>query len=251
MLMLVICFGCYLGFEVIARTAEIFLPWVLFFSSLFVLFIFISGLPKAENLQPVLENGWKPIVKTFFPTILSFPFGETIVFTLFFPYVNKQKVDIIAGYTAIIFSGTILLIATTIMISVLGPFFAANSPFPLMDTVEKINIGEVFQRLDPIALIMLMIGGFFKITLFFLGAVEGFSTIVKKPNLTNITIPIMGVAVIAMSILMAPNFVEHIIVGRDIVPKILYIPLFMVIPFMLVVIVLLKKKFMKNKQNSG
>jgi spore germination protein KB len=126
-MMLSISFGCYLGFEAIARASEIFFPWVLFFGFLFLLFIFISGLPKLENLQPVLEGGWKPVFQTAFPTIVSFPFGETIVFTVFFPYLNERKQGIIAGFSAIIFSGIILMIVTTIMVSVLGPFLAPKN----------------------------------------------------------------------------------------------------------------------------
>ncbi|MFC0272052.1 GerAB/ArcD/ProY family transporter [Metabacillus herbersteinensis] len=251
MMMLAISFGCYLGFEVIARTAEIFFPWVLFFGFLFLLFIFISGLPKVENLQPVLESGWKPVFQAAFPTIVSFPFGETIVFAIFFPYLNHKKQVITAGFSAIIFSGILLTSITTIMISVFGPFFVTKITFPLLESVGKVNIGEVFQRLDPIALILLIIGGFFKITVFFCGAVEGFSSLVKKPNLTKFSIPIMAIAVIVMAILMADNYVEHIKIGLDIVPYILFIPLFMVIPFLLVVIVMIKKKITKKKQTRG
>ncbi|MGM0876082.1 MAG: GerAB/ArcD/ProY family transporter [Bacillota bacterium] len=248
MMMLAIGFGCYLGFEVIARTAEIFFPWVMFFGFLFVLLIFIGGLAKIENLQPVLEAGWKPVLQAAFPTIVSFPFGETIVFAIFFPYLNHQKQGMIAGFSAIIFSGIILALITTIMLSVLGPFFATKSTFPLLESAGKVNVGDVFQRLDPIALILLIIGGFFKITVFFCGAVEGFSCLIKKPNLTKFSIPIMAIAVIAMAILMAENYVEHIKIGLEFVPNILFIPLFMVIPFLLVVIVFIKKKITKKKQ---
>jgi spore germination protein KB len=249
--MLVICYGCYLGFEVIARTAEILFPWVMLLSFLFVLFIIISGLPKMENLKPVLEAGWKPVFQAVFPTILSFPFGESIVFAIFFPYLNQQKSGIIAGYLAIVVSGIILLIATTVILTVLGPFLASISTFPLMDTVEKVNLGKVFQRLDPIAIIMLIIGGFFKLSILFYGAVEGFSSLVNKPKLTKFTIPIMAAAVIAMSILLSENWVEHVKEGSKIVPKIIYVPLFMVIPFLLVVIVMIKKNFTRKKHKMG
>jgi spore germination protein KB len=143
----------------------------------------------------------------------------------------------------------ILLIATAVIISVLGPYAAKNSPFPLLlQTVEKINIGDVFQRLYPIALILLIIGGFFKITIFLLGAIEGFSNLLNKSQLTKYTIPILGAAVIAMSILMAPNYIEHTAIGNKIIPTYVYIPLFMVVPFLLVVIVFLKKRWLKNKK---
>lgn len=212
------------------------------------IYIYQRALPKVENLQPVLEAGWKPVIQAAFPKIVSFPFGETIVFAIFLPYLNDKKQGMIAGFSAIVFSGILLAFITTIMISVLGPFLASKSTFPLLQSAGKVNVGEVFQRIDPIALILLIIGGFFKITVFFCGAVEGFSSLVKKPNLTKYTIPVMAIAVIVMAIFMAENYVEHIKIGLEIAPNILYIPLFMVIPFLLVVIVMLKKKITKKKQ---
>lgn len=116
--------------------------------------------------------------------------------------------------------------------------------FPLLKTVGMINVGQVFQRLDPIALILLIIGGFFKIVVFFCASVEGFSSLFNKPNLSKITIPIMAVIVIVMAIYMADNPIEHLKIGLEIVPNILYIPLFMVIPILLAVIVMIKKKLM-------
>lgn len=250
MMMFAVSFACFLGFEVIVRTAEIFFPWVLFFGFLFLLLIFISDLPKIENLQPVLEEGWKPIIKTAFPTIVSFPFGETIVFTIFFPYLIHNKRNIMTGYSAVLFSGLILIIVTTIMVSVLGPFMAPKSTFPLLETVERVKVGEIIQRMDPIALILLIIGGFFKITVFFCGAVEGFSSLFKKPKLTKFSIPFMAILVIVMANLMADNYVEHIKIGLEIVPNLIYIPLFMIVPFLLVIIVIIKKKILINKQTS-
>ena len=246
--MLVICFGCYLGFEVIARTAIILFPWVMFFSFLFIMFLIISGIVKMENLFPVLENGWQPVLQAFFPTILSFPFGESIVFAVFFPYLNNQKAGIIAGYSAIIISGIILIISTVMNISVLGVYKTSIATFPIMSAVQHINVGDVFQRLDPVALILLIIGGFFKILIFLIGAVEGFSGLVHKPNLTKFMIPIMATIVIVASMLMSENWVEHMIKGRKTVPYIIYVPLFMVIPSLLVMIVMIKKKMKKKKQ---
>jgi len=42
-MMLPICFACYLGFEVIARTAETLFPWMLLFGFSFVLLSFIDS----------------------------------------------------------------------------------------------------------------------------------------------------------------------------------------------------------------
>lgn len=248
LIMLVASFACHLGFEVIARTGEIIFPYVMLFSFLFVFFIAIDGLIHFENLQPVLENGWKPVFKAAFPAIVSFPFGESIIFGIFFPYLNKQKNGIIAGYLGMIASGMILTFASIIFITVLGTFQTSIIPYPIMHTIETVNVGGVFQRLDPLGITLLLLGGFFKITIFLCGAIEGFTGLVKKPKLKKFSGPFMAIAVIIMSILMSENWVEHNKQSAKIVPYVLYIPLFMIVPFILVVIVMIKNKLKKKKQ---
>ncbi|MBP3039536.1 GerAB/ArcD/ProY family transporter [Bacillaceae bacterium Marseille-Q3522] len=248
MSMVTIIFASYLGFEVIARTSEIFFPWVMLFGILFTLFIMMTGTPKFENMLPVLENGWVPVLKTAFPTIVFFPFGEIIIFTLFFPLVNNIRHGILAGYSALLFSAFILLIVSMLIISVLGPFLAKISTIPLLVTVGKGSVGDFLQRLDAIALILMCIGGFFKCTIFFYGAVEGFSNLIKKPELNKYTIPVMAITVIFMSFLIADNYFQHLFIGLKVIPLYFDLPLFMVIPLILVFIVIIKKKVAKKNQ---
>jgi spore germination protein KB len=80
---------------------------------------------------------------------------------------------VVAGYLAMVVSGVLIIIITTSILSAIGPYRAANSSFALLETVKKINIGDVFQRMDPIGIILLIIGGYFKITIFLSAAVEG------------------------------------------------------------------------------
>lgn len=241
-MMLPICFGCFLGFEVLARTAEIFFPWILFFGFLFVLFSLMSGLPKLENFQPVLADGWKPVLQTFFPVVLSFPFGESIAFANFFPNVNKQKGAILAGYSAIFFSGFLLLLVTVIIIGIMGGYLAKTSTFPLLEAAGRVSVGDVSLRIDPIVIILMVIGGFFKIAVYLCSAVDGLSSLIHKPDLKKFIIPIMAAAIVISSIFIAGSYVEHN-KSIKIVAYFLQVPLFMMIPFLLVIIVMIKKKF--------
>jgi spore germination protein KB len=146
-MMLPIYFACYLGLEVIARTAETLFPWMIFFGFAFILLCFLSGIPKSENFQPVLGDGWKSVIQAFFPVVLSFPFGESIVFGNLFPSLNDQKKGIMAGFSAMLFSGFILILNTMIIISVIGAYWAKESPFPLLEAVGKINVGNFLKSL--------------------------------------------------------------------------------------------------------
>lgn len=250
MIMSVVWFACHLGFEVIARTGVVLFIFVMLFSILFIFFIAVDKLIHFENLQPVLEHGWKPVLNAAFPSIASFPFGESIVFALFFPYLNHHKKGIIAGYLGIIASGLHLTFASMLFVSALGTFQYSIIPYPVMHIIETVNVGGVFQRLDPIGITLLLVGGIVKMTIFLCGAIEGFTSLIKKPKLKKYIGPIMSIIIISMSILMSENWVEHNKLGLKTVPYLLYIPLFMVVPFILVVIVLIKNRINSKKNQT-
>ncbi|MFC6601558.1 GerAB/ArcD/ProY family transporter [Ectobacillus funiculus] len=90
LLMLVIGGAVYYGLEVVGRTGEIILPFMTFLALITGIAILFSHIFHIENLLPVLEGGWKPVMKATFPLTVTFPFGEIIVFSMILPYVNEQ-----------------------------------------------------------------------------------------------------------------------------------------------------------------
>ncbi len=88
---LTICYVLYLGIEVLGRTAEVFIVIMIFLGFTGNVFIYFSGNVDLHNLQPFLENGWKPILTTAFPLTTFFPFGEMIIFTMLLPYLNRSE----------------------------------------------------------------------------------------------------------------------------------------------------------------
>ncbi|MGJ7910432.1 GerAB/ArcD/ProY family transporter [Neobacillus sp. LXY-1] len=79
---LLMAYVIYLGIEVLARTSEIFTPYVLLFFILLTIFLFVSGNVHFHQIQPILCEGWKPALKTSFKLLIFFPYGEMIVFTV-------------------------------------------------------------------------------------------------------------------------------------------------------------------------
>ena len=88
-IMLVIAYIIYLGLEVLARVAEIFTPYIVLFLILVLIFLLTSGEIQLHNIEPVLGDGMKPILKAMFPTLLVFPFGELVVFTIILSSVTR------------------------------------------------------------------------------------------------------------------------------------------------------------------
>ena len=85
---LVILYGLRLGIEVIARTAEIFFPWI----SLLLLLLVIAVIPQIEltNIQPVFEADLKTVTHgaIVYASTAGMP---CVVFTILIPLLNKQK----------------------------------------------------------------------------------------------------------------------------------------------------------------
>jgi spore germination protein KB len=77
---------------------------------------------------------------------------------------------------------------------VLGPHIAANATFPLLKTVGKIDVGGFIQRMDSIAVATLIIGGFFKIALFFYAAVKGVADLLQVKKNAGIPLVLLIVA---------------------------------------------------------
>lgn len=244
-IILIIGYGTYLGIEVLGRTGEIFFIVIIILGILFTFFVFASDLLKIENLQPVFEEGLKPILKTAFPLTLTFPFGEMIVFTMLLPYLNNPKQGIKIGLTAMILSGLLISFTIAINISVLGAYIASNTPFPLLLTIKKINIAAFVQRLDAIAIITLIIGGFFKIIIFSYAAVIGLSDLFKVKRYQKLITPVCIVTLIA-SLKIASNFVEHVDIGLKKVPFYIHIPFQIGIPLLLLIITWIRKHFVNT-----
>lgn len=248
MMMMIIIYAVVMGLEVLARTGEIFAPYMFLGIFLFIIFVFVGNLPDTRNLQPVLEQGWKPVLATTFPNVVSFPFGETVVFWSFMSYIKNKNNILPIGLLSILISGLFLSGITALNISVLGVYITQSSLFPFFETIERVNVGDVFQRLDPIAIAILIVGGFFKISIHVIASVIGVRFLHKKLNWKYLPLTIAAI-VVFLSIVIADNFVEHLRIGFELV-KYTHVPPQFFFPLLLLIIYLIKKKIKKRKNNA-
>jgi spore germination protein KB len=244
MMILVIMYVVNKGIVAISRTSEIYI-WVLSIIGLFGnIFILSSNIIDVQRITPVLENGWKPLFQTVFPLTTTVPFGEMIVFTMIFPYAVKSKDVLRAGLGGMVFSGVLLAWTIALYILVLGVDVASRSPFPLLQLVGRISVGDFIQRLDVLALLTLFMGIFFKVTTFFYAAAIGITEIFPIKSKWLIVI-VIGAIIYMYSLEMADSFSEHIEEGLQIVPKFLHIPIQIIIP--LLILLIAKIKHFRNK----
>jgi spore germination protein KB len=249
LMILLITYGIYLGIEVIGRTGEMVFIIILFLGVLGLLTTIASGIIKPENLTPLLENGWKPVITTTFTQTYTFPFGEMVVFTMILPFLNKHRLGKRIGLYAILASGVVLCITLILEISIIGVNGATTSQFPLLQAITKVNIGNFIQRLDIIVVATLILGVFIKITIFFYAGFLGIQDIfnLTKNKQKIICLLFLSILILISSIKMSSNFAVHMMVGLKWVPIYLHLPLQTGIPFILFLITLLRKGFRKNK----
>lgn len=241
LLMLVIIYSVRKGIEVIARTAEImfiFFAFILLTGSVLIL---ISGIIEIPQLRPVLENGLKPVLKTAFSETLYFPFGEILAFIVLLPYLKPSKIVKRTGLLAIGASGLMLANTMAVNVAVLGVSLVGRTPFPLLATIQSVNAAEYLQRMDVYFMLSSIIGGFFKIAIFFYICVVGAADLFKVKESKRLVYP-MGMVVLFSSILIASTYPEHLYEGIQFVPLALHLPFQVIIPVLLLLIAVFKRK---------
>jgi spore germination protein KB len=209
LMVLTVCYVLSLGIEILGRTAEVLIVILVIFGLTGNLFVYFSGNVDLHNLQPFLENGWKPILTTAFPLTTFFPFGEMIVFTMLLPYLNRPELTKKVWLSALISSGLILSYTTSLDIAVLGVEEVERATFPLLSTIGKVNLFEFIQRLDALVVLTFLITMFIKISILFYGAVIGMVDLFKLKNHQSIILP-AGVILLFLSMAIASDFAEHI-----------------------------------------
>ncbi|MDT8860775.1 spore germination protein [Alkalihalobacillus sp. MEB130] len=228
------------GFEVLARTAEILTPYVIIFLISIYIFTLLSGEFDFTALQPVLGNGFQPVLEEAVKHI-GFPFGELILFLMFWHYIeNKQKIRKMA-LLAVGFSIVMLLLSLIAMISVLGPDLTAKVEIPLLETILAINIADIIINLDSLAVFIMFIGGFYKTALHFWGFVLMVTWLVKRAK-TKWIVSIFGLLLPIVSLIRFPTLADQRWIGLG---NQYVISLFAFLPVLLLMIIFLKERTQK------
>ncbi|MGM0922325.1 MAG: GerAB/ArcD/ProY family transporter [Bacillota bacterium] len=233
------------GIEVLARTGELLFVLMYLLAITGFILVVVSGLIDINNLKPVLEEGIFPVLKATISQTLYVPFGEVIVFTMIMPYLNKSKKARMTGLFALGLSGINLAIVMAFNISVLGVDLTTFSAFPLLSTIQTIQVADFLERLDVYFMLALIIGGFFKISIFCYAAVTGTATLFNIKEPSRMVYPI-GLVILILSITMASNFSGHTQEGLQIVPIFLHLPFQVIIPIILLGIAFIKNRIRKK-----
>lgn len=199
--LMVVFVGGYYGLETISRSAEFLFPLVFMLFS--VLILLISPQIEVKNIQPVLENGIKPIINGALP-FLGTPAAELIAFLIIFPYVTETK-GAKKGFLVGYFIGSlVLLIITLVTTLVIGAPLASKEIYPSFHLALKIDVADFFQRIEALLAILWIITIFFKLMICFFAAVLCLAQTWNLKEYRFLNIP-LGVILIVLSLIAYPN----------------------------------------------
>jgi spore germination protein KB len=234
--------GVRLGLEVISRTLLIFFPWIVVL--LFLLFLFLIPEIKLVNIQPILGEGIKPIIRGAYHN-LGLPFLEFPIFLMITPYVTDKVKMKKAFYQGTLIGGFVLIIVVTLSILVLGSDLTARQTYPSYMLAKKISIGNFIQRIEVIVAIIWMVTIYFKLTICYYGLSLGLAQLLGLKNYQILLFP-LAFLIITLSIYSYPNIVYfQNFVAKTFTPWSLTICFFL--PLLLLVVGKIRKRSASDK----
>lgn len=246
-ILLLVAYVCYLGIETLGRSSEALTLMMISFLLLVIVSMFFLEEFDLNNLRPILENGYSPIIKAVFPTLITFPFGEVIVFLCYYQYVKSFPSFQKHGWLAVLISGFILMVISILNIGFLTAELAKFFIFPFMKTIEHINFLNFIRHLELLAVLIFTIGGLIKISIFSFAGIQGLAGIFKIKKDQKMIIPFL-LTVYIISVVFMKNFSIHLFIGLKIVP--LYIHLFfqLFMPILCLFLLVIKLLWRKRKR---
>ncbi|WP_223285424.1 GerAB/ArcD/ProY family transporter [Paenibacillus sp. PL91] len=241
-LMLIICilaaYTVFHGIDVFFRMSEVVLPIVIGIYVFLFLLIAGSGLLHFENITPVLDNGIMPVWDVAFPELISFPFGEMILFLMFWKYTENNSGMAVLSIKCYLFSGLFITLTNVFIFSVLGNL-AGTAAVPLMQVTNLIEFAQFLERIDPFVALLLFTGVFFKLTTYYFGAVMALSYLIK---LQRAYVILAVGAVIFFGSFAFRNYMQQIWFGFQYNIK-YHFPFFqIVLPLLLLMLAMIKKR---------
>ncbi|MNO26443.1 Spore germination protein YndE [compost metagenome] len=231
------------GPKVFFRLCVIFIYILTFGYALILASIPMTGLFHPEFMFPILENGFKPVWDSAIPELVSFPFGQTVLFLVFFKYAPKGKKLGKAIVSTYIVISLLLTLLNQMVILVLNPEVAGLTTYPLLTVVQMIHAAQIVERADALFILILFIGLGVKMSIFLIASAIGMQ------RLTTIRYKIwlmpLALTVLALSFI-SRTYTDFIWIGLHYVVVRVF-PIFQVaLPAIILITLLIRKRNTKH-----
>ncbi|MBH0230383.1 GerAB/ArcD/ProY family transporter [Halobacillus yeomjeoni] len=193
--------GTLLGIEVIGRSSEIFMPWMI----LLLLFLFLFSSPQIsmDNFKPILGDGLPPMLSAS-KVMVSSPILEMVALLMIFPYVKELKQTKKGWIIGGVIGGSVLLGITSLCILVLGSDLTIMNTYPTYRIGEKISVAGFLEGLEIFIAIIWMMTIFFKLIVLYYASTVGFAQFLSLDDYRPLVLP-LGMGTIILSIISYPD----------------------------------------------
>lgn len=245
MLLFVGAYATKQGVETMFRVGEIYLfATILLYPFIFITLLF-SNVVKLDNLFPLLENGIKPVIMESPPLFLAIPFGELSIFIVFLFHTNNYKKATRSGVMGLFTGVLIMMILNVFLVITLGPYMAGNAPFPVVDMVRLINVGDIIQRFDAITILIFLMGSVFQLFLMLYSASASLQIATGTRSYNIFILPVL-IMIYFGSKYIGESKVEYLHFGQHVVPYWVNFPMEIILPG-IILIASLVRYFIKGK----
>ncbi len=150
------------GLEPLGRLNE----WIFILNSFILIMIVTLSIPeiRLQNLQPIMEGGIVPALRgAYTPTSW---FGEIITLGMIFPFLTQPQRGYRAAVGAHLIIGAFLFAVAVVTVGIFGPELLSRFKFPLIEVVRLISLGDFFERIESLVMIIWVGGVFVKVSVF-------------------------------------------------------------------------------------
>lgn len=190
-LLMVVVWAVYSGLEVIARSVQLLIP------SLMVMGLLATALAMPDRdysqLRPLLYHGFAPAWRG--TVIMVTMAAEMIAFNMLTPYVRYREKLPKQGFTFMIVLTALFIGPITGPITLFGEKLSRALAYPTFTELHYINAAPVLERLDLFAIILWVVGAYFRVIIYGLCATEAVSQLTAAKQANSYTIPTLSVLV--------------------------------------------------------
>jgi len=161
-------YACHKGLRTIGRSGEIISLVIGICLLPFLLTAFSAEAFLFKNLRPILTTGAQVFWKKTFAVSIT-PFTEIGLFAVLACKVDKRQHQVIFKQMvkALVISALLLILVGTINLSILGKHLVASLKYPFYNAMMLTGIHGVLERLDPLAVVIIVTSSFYKVALLF------------------------------------------------------------------------------------
>ena len=240
--MVIVCaFAVRSGLEVLGRVAQFFVPIVVIL--LFLIFSLAMPDLDAKNMLPIFENGITPSLKAAVPTQTWY--SEFFDLGLLIPFLSDREKGLKWGMISVLAVMISMVLCGIISLLLLGDIVGSFS-YPVMLAARYISLADFLEHLEATAMAVWVLAMFIKISLVYYVLVLMVSQWFQLPGYRSIVFTVGYMLVVYSKWVASSREVLNHMLSTSLV--FFYTTIQVVIPVLLLMIALVRKKWGKPKE---